>query len=255
MLLERKSKATLMRDRAKVKADVTRESKSVKDYWIDCRQLEAFELMAWVKVKKELSRWLVLQAGVHVSTDNHNRTVVARKGVKKVKKADVRAVVWHWLRHCSAHNVVRIRSAGGVSGSFHLDVIGGDMKRNIENVIAAREAQEENLRIEADRQGKAVADVREEWSKLVKTNDTLMRWGYKKERELLKTVPDKVPAVELYRNLEEPGRQKREEDQTNAPETPKTPDGSQQRKSTTPVVESDNAEPEREKSAAKGTTS
>ena len=56
LLIERKSKATLMRDRVKVKADLTRETKSVKDCWIDCRQLEAFEHMAWEKMKRELSR-------------------------------------------------------------------------------------------------------------------------------------------------------------------------------------------------------
>ena len=43
-----------------------------------------------------------------------------------------------------------------------------------------------------------------------------------------------------------------EKGQTNAPETSKTPDDSQRGMGSTPVVEVDNAEPEREKSAAKG---
>ena len=56
------------------------------------------------------------------------------------------------------------------------------MKRNIENAIAAREAQQENLRIEAENKGKTEAAVRNEWEKLVDDTDKTMEWEYQKEK-------------------------------------------------------------------------
>ena len=74
---ERKSSATRMRDRPVSNTEITRENKVFKDYWIDCRHLEQFEHMKWSIVKKDLSKWLIQQEAVHISTNNQNRTIVA----------------------------------------------------------------------------------------------------------------------------------------------------------------------------------
>ena len=168
-------------------------------------------------------------------------------------KKDIRAVVYHWLIHYGVHNVVRIRSAGGASGGFHLDVIGSNMRRNIENVIAAREAQQENLKIEARNRGVSEEEVRNEWEKLVVENDTVMEWGYQKEREMLDKVPDNRPAVDPYRNLDEASTSNREtqmsapaETQGNKPEAGEKPEG----QVNTPSRTQGN-EPEEELSAVK----
>ena len=48
------------------------------------------------------------------------------------------------------------------------------MRRNIENVIAAREAQQKNSKLEAGKRGVPEEEVIDEWEKIVVVNDTML---------------------------------------------------------------------------------
>ena len=220
---ERKSSATRMREEPIAKSEITRESNVMKDYWIDCKQLEQFGHMKWDCMKTTLSMWLVQQEGVHFL----QKIRIERLWREKVSKR---------LRRC-----------------IFEQVIGGNMRRNIENLIAAREAQQENLKIEAEKRGVPDEEVKDEWEKIVVENDTVMEWGYQKERKLLEKVPDNRPAVNPYRNIDEAsteakGKQKNTpaKTQSEVPEAGKKPE-----EQVNSPAKGQSEEPEREVSATK----